>query len=99
MDTPQQKQRCEANVQEYDSTRYLYQLVIRCYECLSLWKLLCEYQIHPTVAALGKVRSRDCHVTAVKSCVCVCVAGYEGTSETGQLQIPNFEWERGNSCI
>ena len=68
----QQKQRCEVTAQEYDSTRLLYQLVVRCYECLSLWKLLCEYHIHLTVAGLSKVRSCDCHVITVGLCVRVC---------------------------
>ncbi len=49
----QHKHRCEA--QEFDSTRFLYQLVVRCYECISLWKLICEYHIHPTVSGLTKV--------------------------------------------
>lgn len=65
MDTPlhsQQKLRCEASAQEFDSTRFLYQLVVRCYECLSLWKLICEYQIHLTISGLSKVRSCDHHV-------------------------------------
>lgn len=48
------KQRSEAAAQEFDSTRFLYQLVVRCYECLSLWKLVCEYQLHLTVSGLGK---------------------------------------------
>ena len=50
-----QQRSAEASTQEFDSTRYLYQLIVRCYECLSLWKLLCEYHMDSTVAKLSKV--------------------------------------------
>ena len=74
VDTPlhsQQKQRNEASVQEFDSTRFLYQLVVHCYEVLSLWKLLCEYNIHLTVTGLVKV-SWSCDLSHDLSCIGVC---------------------------
>ncbi len=43
-------------MKEYDSTRYLYQLVVRCYECVSLWRLLCERQFPLVINGLSKVK-------------------------------------------
>ena len=43
----------DAYLQELNSLHFLYLLVVRCCECLSLWKLLCDYQLHLTVSGLG----------------------------------------------
>ena len=51
-----QRQRSEASMKEHDSTRHLYHLVMRCFECLSLWRLLCERQFPLVVAGLSKVK-------------------------------------------
>ena len=42
---------------EQNSLKALYQLVVHCCECLSLWKLLCEYQLHLTAKDLSPVRA------------------------------------------
>lgn len=41
---------------ELSSLKALYQLVVHCCELLSLWKLLCEYQLHLTAKELTNVR-------------------------------------------
>ena len=41
---------------EQSSLKALNQLVAHCCEFLSLWKLLCEYQLHLTAKALSDVR-------------------------------------------
>ena len=43
----------DAYLQELNSLHFLYLLVLRCCECLSLWKLLCDYQLHLTISGLG----------------------------------------------
>ena len=43
----------DAYNQELNSLHFLYLLVVRCCECVSLWKLLCDYQLHLTVTDLG----------------------------------------------
>ena len=43
----------DAYNQELNSLHFLYLLVVRSCECLSLWKLLCEYQLHLIVTGLG----------------------------------------------
>lgn len=88
-----QKQRTEASAQEFDSTRYLYQLVVRCYECLSLWKLICEFQLHFTISRMSKVHACDCHVIAVWSAG-YDWTGYKRTLETCHFSLSYFEWKR-----
>lgn len=41
---------------EQNSLKAVYQLVVHCCEFLSLWKLLCEYQLQLTVKELTNVR-------------------------------------------
>ena len=43
---------------ELSSLKALYQLVVHCCELLSLWKLLCEYQLHLTAKELTNVREK-----------------------------------------
>ena len=44
---------------ELSSLKALYQLVVHCCELLSLWKLLCEYQLHLTAKELTNVRKKS----------------------------------------
>lgn len=46
----------DAYAMELSSLKAVYQLVVHCCELLSLWKLLCEYQLHLTAKELTNVR-------------------------------------------
>lgn len=48
----------DAYLVEHNSFNNIYQLVVQCCECLSLWKLLCEHQFHLTANGLSLVSTR-----------------------------------------
>ena len=59
----------DAYLQELNSLHFLYLLVVRCCECLSLWKLLCDYQLHLTVSGLGLEEKRQLSVSTFRTIV------------------------------
>ena len=51
----QAKYRTEARAMEQKSLHEVYQLVVMCCECASLWRLLCEAQVSQVIGRLSAV--------------------------------------------
>ena len=74
----------DAYTQELNSLHFLYLLVVRCCECLSLWKLLCDYQLNLTVSVLGLEQKRQLLTSTFKT---VVLAGRNVSSDVVVLRL------------
>ena len=59
----------DAYMLEHNSLLNLYHLVLQCCECLSLWKLLCEYQFHLTVDGMKPEEKQRLRLSTFRSLV------------------------------